>query len=147
MDKASAAQVTETKLVMSAPTLLGYGPIECTDVAPNNIYGLVADLADGSRHLLVRSGRQIPGFCQIASFSQQALIQDGWFFVIANNSEGVTALLRGQLPDEEPRLKAGAFVPTSDGTVRFMVENLTHGQSSRGALSHRRTGEIVKLHS
>lgn len=113
------------------PALIGYGPIECSDLAPNNIYGLVAELADGSRHLLVRSGRQIPGFGQVLLISPQALIQNDWFFVVVSNTAGVTALLKGRIPSEEPRLKAGAFVPTSDGTVRFMVENLTHGQSYR----------------
>lgn len=113
------------------PALLLGGPIECTDLKPNNIYGLVAELADGKRHLLVRAGRQIPGFGQVVSFSQQALIQNGWFFVIVGNPEGVTALFRGRIPGEEPRPKAGAFVPTPDGTVRFMVENLSHGRTYR----------------
>ena len=112
-------------------TLLGYGPIECTDMAPNNIYGLVAQTQDGRRHLLIRAGRQIPGFGEIASFSPQALIQDGWFYATARNPQGLLALLRGRIPAEEPRIKAGEFIPTTDGTVRFLVENLTHGRRYR----------------
>lgn len=109
--------------------LLCGGPIECTDLPPNNLYGLVAELADGKRHLLLRAGREIPSFGQVASFSRQALIQGGCLFVIATNPEGVTALFRGKIPEEEPRLKAGVFVATTDGTVRFIVENLSHGRN------------------
>jgi hypothetical protein len=107
--------------------MLGYGPIECTDLAPNNIYGLVAGMADGRWHLLLRSGRRIPGFGEIASFSSQALIQNGWYFLTARNPEGALALFRGRIPEENPQIKAGGFFPTQDGSVRFMVENLTHG--------------------
>jgi hypothetical protein len=113
------------------PAWLGYGPIECADLAPNNIYGLAAELGDGRRHLLMRIGQQIAGFGAIASFGQQALIQDGWFFATARNPGGLLALVRARIPTEEPLLKAGAFVPTTDGTVRFMVENLTHGRRYR----------------
>lgn len=111
---------------------LGYGPIECADVAPNNIYGLAAETADGRRSLLLRRGQQIPGFGEIASFGQQALIQDGWFFATVRDPQGLLAIVRGRFPAAaEPALKAGAFVPTPDGTLRFMVENLTHGRAYR----------------
>jgi hypothetical protein len=111
--------------------LLGYGPIECADMAPNNIYGLVAQMEDGRRHLLMRAGRQISGLGEISSFAPEALIHDGWFFATARNPQGMLVLLRGRIPNEEPRIKAGGFIPTTDGTVRFMVENLTHGHRYR----------------
>ena len=110
---------------------LGYGPVECSDLAPNNVYGFAAEAADGRRSLLLRQGQQIPGFGEIASFGQQALIQDGWFFATVRDPQGVLAIVRGRFPAEEPALKAGAFVPTSDGTLRFMVEHLTHGRRYR----------------
>lgn len=110
------------------PAVLCSGPLECADLAPNNIGGLVVETGAGQRHVMIRQGRRIEGFGVIDSLGSPALVDGGWFFATARNTAGAMALLRGRIPGEEPRVRAGAFVAMADGTLRLMVENLTHGR-------------------
>ncbi len=108
--------------------LLTYGPIECNDLSPNNRHGLVSWTEDGGRHLLIREGVALDGFGTVGQVFSQAHTADGWFYVTARSAQGQIGLFRGRLPVAVPAVRAGAFVPMADGTMRFMVENLTHGR-------------------
>ncbi|MEK7953482.1 hypothetical protein [Luteolibacter soli] len=109
--------------------LVTYGPIVCHDLSPNSRYGLVVWTAEGNRHLLIREGMELDGFGTVEQVFSQACATDGAFYGIARNREGQVGLFRGHLPAVAPAVRAGAFISTTDGTVRFMAENLTHGRS------------------
>ncbi|HEY1121852.1 MAG TPA: hypothetical protein VGE67_09635 [Haloferula sp.] len=118
-----------TEASPSGTDLITYGSIVCHDLSPNNRYGLVAWTPDGGRHLLIREGVELDGFGTVAQVFPRAYAADGIFYVTARNTEGQVGLFRGRLPASIPTVQAGAFIPTTDGTVRFMVGNLTHGRS------------------
>ncbi len=107
------------------------GPLECRAVAPNNLSGIVARAPDGSRRVLVREGSVVPGFGELKSFTPYVTAANGEFYFTAVNEAGTVAVLKGQVPQAIPQLKTGDFVDTADGSVRFMVENLTLGQAYR----------------
>ena len=71
----------------------------------------------------------ICGFGTVGQVFFRTYAADGVFYVTARNTEGQVGLFRGRLPAEIPTVQAVAFIPTTDGTVRFMVGNLTHGRS------------------
>ncbi len=107
------------------------GPLECLDLAPNNLGGLVALLPDGSSRVLMRMKTEVPGFGTIQLIGARSAVADGMFYAAALNENKTVALLRGRIPAAAPVLRMGDFVPTADGTVRFLVENLTLGQAYR----------------
>lgn len=112
-------------------TILIAGPLECRDVAPNNLDGIVARSPDGITRVLVREGSILPGFGELKQFHPNVTAANGEFFFTARNEAGTVAVLKGRIPESVPQFRTGDFIPTADGTVRFMVENLTHGLSYR----------------
>jgi hypothetical protein len=111
--------------------VLSFGPMECNDLGPNNLNGISIQRNDGQRLLLVRESSIVPGFGRLLQVSTRAAVLDGRFYVTAMNEAGAIAILKGTIPSAPSKVSAGSFVPTTDGSVRFMVENLTHGQSYR----------------
>lgn len=107
------------------------GPLECRDLTPNNLDGIVLRSQDGNHKVLVREDSVVPAFGRLESIGQSVAVANGEFFFTAINEEKTIAVLRGRLPLSMPTLKAGTFLPTADGSVRFMVENLTHGTRYR----------------
>jgi len=118
-----------TDVSPQGPYLITYGPVVCHDLSPNSRYGLVAWTDDGGRYLLIQEGVELDGFGVVGQVFSRAYAADGIFYVSARNTEGQVGLFRGRLPAAIPIVQAGAFLPTTDGTVRFMVRNLTHGRS------------------
>jgi hypothetical protein len=109
--------------------LVTYGTIHCHDLGLHNGAGLVAWTGDDGRHLLIQEGAVLEGFGTVAQVFPKAHLANGIFHVTARNADGQVGLFRGRMPAAAPAVRAGSFVPTQDGTVRFMVENLTHGRS------------------
>lgn len=108
-------------------TIFITGPLECRDVAPNNLNGIVARTSNGVSTVLVREGSVVPGFGPLKSIYPIVTVGSGEFYFTAMNEVGTVAVLKGRVPLTIPQLKTGGFVTTADGSVRFMVENLTHG--------------------
>ena len=115
----------------SRGTLFISGPLECRAVAPNNVDGIVARSTDGSSRVLVREGSMVPGFGELKGILPYVTSANGEFYLAAMNEAGSVAVLKGQVPQGIPQLMTRDFVSTGDGSVRFMVENLTLGQTYR----------------